>query len=76
MLREEVLSALEYGLFHIYAVNTIDQGIEILTGIPVGERSLDSTFPEGTLHHAVKARLQELAETLQRYAGCQPGQRN
>ncbi len=70
MLREDVMSAVDKGLFHIYAVTTIEQGIEILIGIPAGVRGLDNAFPEGTVHHAVNARLQELAESLQRYAGC------
>jgi predicted ATP-dependent protease len=73
MLREEVVSAVEEDLFHIYAVETIDQGTAILTGIPAGERSPDDNFPEGTVHHAVKARLQELAESLERYAGYRQG---
>jgi lon-related putative ATP-dependent protease len=70
MLREEILTAVEDGLFHIYAVDNIDQGIEILTGHPAGVRGPDDTFPEGTMHHAVAARLQELAETLRHYSGC------
>jgi lon-related putative ATP-dependent protease len=73
MLREEVMNAVEEGLFHIYAVETIDQGIRILTGIPAGERGPDGTFPEGTVHHAVKLRLQQLAESLEHYAGFRQG---
>ena len=69
-LREEILTAVEDGLFHIYAVDNIDQGIEILTGQPAGLRSPDGFFPEGTIHRAVSARLGELAENLQRYTGC------
>jgi predicted ATP-dependent protease len=67
MLNEELVSAVEKGLFHIYAVETIDQGIQILTGIPAGERDQDGTFPEGTVHYLVKARLQELAERVERF---------
>jgi predicted ATP-dependent protease len=73
MLREEVMSAVEESRFHVYAVETIDQGIQILTGIPAGERAPDGDFPEGTVHQAVKARLQELAESLERYAGYRQG---
>lgn len=73
MLREEIVRVVENGMFHIYAINTVDQGIEILTGMPAGELGPDGLFPEGTIHHAVNARLQELAEVLRRYNGSQVG---
>lgn len=67
MLSEELVSAVEKGLFHIYAVETIDQGIEILTGIAAGQRDPDGTYPRDTVHYVVKARLQELAERVERF---------
>ncbi|MFQ5984370.1 MAG: AAA family ATPase [Alphaproteobacteria bacterium] len=62
MLRRTVVEAVEAGKFHIYPVETIDQGIEILTGMAAGERGRGGRFPEGTVNHRVEARLIELAE--------------
>ncbi len=62
MLRTEVIDAVREGKFHIYAIETVDQGIELLTGLPAGERAEDGTYPEGTLHHAVRGRLILLAQ--------------
>lgn len=62
MLREDVVEAVREGKFHIYPVSTVDEGIEILTGVPAGEPQEDGTYPEGTVNGAVQRRLQELAE--------------
>jgi len=62
MLRRDVVDAVEAGQFHIYAVETIDQGIEILTGVPAGESDRSGQFPDGTVNQRVEARLIELAE--------------
>jgi lon-related putative ATP-dependent protease len=62
MLREDVVDAVEEGRFHIYPVETVDEGIEILTGVPAGERGPDGNYPEGTINCKVEQRLGELAE--------------
>ena len=62
MLRRDVVDAVEAGQFHIFAVETIDQGMEILTGVPAGERDRSGQFPDGTVNQRVEARLIELAE--------------
>jgi lon-related putative ATP-dependent protease len=67
MLRQDVRDAVEAGDFHIYAVDTIDQGIEILTGMPAGEVDEEGNYPEGTVNYRVKARLAELAEKRRKY---------
>ena len=67
MLREDVIRAVNDGQFHIYAVRTIDEGIEILTGVPAGERQEDGTFPEGTVSYLIDKRLREFAERLKGY---------
>ena len=64
MLREEVVEAVKEGKFHIYAVDTVEEGIEILTGVPAGERGEDGTFPEGTVNFLVDKRLREWAKKL------------
>lgn len=64
MLIAEVRQAVETGQFHIYPVNTLDEGLEILTHTPAGELQADGTYPEGTLHTRVMARLAEIAASL------------
>ena len=67
MLREDVVQAVKAGQFHINAVKTIDEGIEILTGVPAGERQPDGSYPEKTINYMVNNRLKELAEALRGY---------
>jgi lon-related putative ATP-dependent protease len=67
MLRPDVLDAIATGQFHVYAVETVDEAVELLTGMPLGERDPETGFPEGTLGAAVEARLAEMAETHRRY---------
>ncbi|MDK2920228.1 MAG: hypothetical protein PWQ37_2961 [Candidatus Petromonas sp.] len=62
MLKDEVVQAVKEGKFHIYSVKTIDEGIEILTGIPAGKKDEKGNYPEGTIHYLVNKRLKELAE--------------
>jgi len=64
MLREDIVEAVRAKKFHIWAVSTIDEGIEILTGVPAGERGRDGKFPEGTINYFVDQRLREFAECL------------
>jgi predicted ATP-dependent protease len=67
MLREEVVDAVRQGQFRIYAVRTVDDGIEILTGVAAGERAADGSYPEGTLNYLIDQRLGELAEGLRSF---------
>ena len=67
MLRDEVLEAMEKGLFHIYPVKTVDEGIEILTGVKAGERLPDGSYEEGTINYLVQRRLIEMAERIKEY---------
>ena len=67
MLREDVVEAVKEGEFHIYCVRSIDEGIEILTGTPAGERQNDGTYPEGTINFRVDSRLREMARSLKDY---------
>ena len=62
MLRQDVVDAVAAGQFHVYAVETIDQGIELLTGIGAGERDDTGEFPAGSVNQRVEARLVALAE--------------
>jgi len=62
MLKQDVVQAVRAGQFHMYAVETIDKGIEILTGLSAGERDPAGKFPNGSINQRVEARLAELAE--------------
>jgi lon-related putative ATP-dependent protease len=67
MLRRDVIEAATAGTFHIYPVETIDQGIEIMTGMPAGERTGTGHFFEDTINQRVEARLVALAEALRSF---------
>lgn len=54
MLREDVLNAVDEGKFHIYAVDNVDDGIEILTGIKAGKPDKHGNYPKGTVNYAVR----------------------
>ncbi len=69
MLDEEVVDAVRQGKFHIYAVRTSDEGIEILTGVKAGARLPDGGFEPGSINDLVSRRLAEMAETLSRFTG-------
>ena len=62
MLRQDIVEAAAAGQFHIYAVTTIDEGIELLTGVPAGERDAQGNYPAGTINFLVAQRLQAMAE--------------
>jgi lon-related putative ATP-dependent protease len=64
MLKKEVVEAVKDGKFNIYAIDTIEDGIEILTGMPAGELQSDGNYPEGTLNFLVSKRLEELSKAL------------
>jgi len=64
MLKEEVVEAVKAGKFQIYSVKTIDEGIELLTGIKAGKRLKDGTFENGTVNDMVDKQLRIMAEKL------------
>ena len=64
MLREEVIDAVREGKFHVYSAKTIDEGMEILTGIPAGERQANGGYLEGTVNHRASQKLREMADRL------------
>ncbi len=67
MLKEEVIEAVKAGTFHIYPVKTIDEGIEILTGVKAGARMPDGSFEENTVNYRVDMRLKVMAEKLKEF---------
>ncbi|MGH2399438.1 MAG: ATP-dependent protease, partial [bacterium] len=67
MLSEEVVQAVRSGDFQIWAVRTVDEGLEVLTGVPSGEPSPSGKYPEGTTNYRVSRRLTELSDRLRRF---------
>jgi len=61
MLRADVRDAVAAGQFHVYAVRTVDEGIELLTGLPAGVADTEGVYPEGSINGLVSDRLAEYA---------------
>ena len=61
-LSDEVVEAVKQGLFHIYTISTIEQGIEILTGVPAGRKDKTSKFPAGSINNLAYSRLRKYAK--------------
>jgi predicted ATP-dependent protease len=68
MLKKEVIDSVKAGQFHIWPISTVEQGVEILTGMDAGERQPDGTYPEGTLFSKVDERFLEIAEIVKKFA--------
>jgi predicted ATP-dependent protease len=66
-----VVSAVREGKFHIYAVSTVDEGIEVLTGVPAGARDGEGRYPQESLNGRVEKKLAQYADRL-RQAAAQP----
>jgi lon-related putative ATP-dependent protease len=66
LLRQEVVDAVQDGKFSVYTIDRMEEGLEILTGMPVGELQEDGTYPEGTINHLVTKRLTEIGEALEK----------
>lgn len=56
-LSDEVIESVKSGKFHIYAISTLDEGIEILTGVPAGKKNKDGKFPAGTIKYLAYEKL-------------------
>jgi hypothetical protein len=72
MLSHEVVEAVGEGRFHVYAVSTIEEGVELLSGVPAGSRLEDGTYPAESVFGRVDRRLRELAEGLKQWTGPAP----
>jgi lon-related putative ATP-dependent protease len=69
MLRPDVVAAVAAGRFHVHAIATVDQAIELLTGLPAGQRGPDGEFEDGSVNANVEARLFDYASTLKAFGG-------
>ena len=64
MLTKDLVEAIEAGKFHIYPVRTVEEGTEILTGVPAGERDEKGAFPKDSVYGRVESRLREMAKGI------------
>jgi lon-related putative ATP-dependent protease len=65
-LSDEIVENVKKGKFHIYAISTINEGIEILTGVPAGVKDKNGKFPFGTVNYLVSEKLKKYSETSQK----------
>ncbi len=68
MLRPDVIESVRAGSFHVYAAESVDQALELLTGRAAGELQPDGAYPEGSVNGLVDARLRQMGETLRQFA--------
>ena len=61
-LSNEIVESVKNGLFHIYAISTIEEGIEVLTGVPAGKKDKNGHFPAGTVNYLVYEKLKKYAK--------------
>lgn len=61
-LSDEVINSVKEGKFHIYAISSIDEGIEILTGVPAGKKNKEGKFPAGTIKYLAYEKLKHYAD--------------
>jgi predicted ATP-dependent protease len=64
MLREDVVKAIKNDKFHIYPVETIDEGIEVLTSVPAGVPNEAGEYPKGSINYLAQKKLEDMAELL------------
>jgi predicted ATP-dependent protease len=68
MLREDVVAAVDEGRFAVYAIKSVDEGIQLLTGLEAGDKGRDGRFPPDTVNGRVEARLKAFAERARAFA--------
>ena len=68
MLREDILKAVDAGMFHVWAIDTVDDGIEILTGIKAGKADNNGKYPKGTVNRKVQESLEYFYRQYAKYA--------
>jgi predicted ATP-dependent protease len=66
MLKDEVIESVKEGKFLIYAIDRIEEGLELLTSLPAGELQEDGTYPEGTVNYLVMKRLDAISAALEK----------
>jgi len=64
MLKKDVVDAVRDGRFSIYLIDSVEEGLELLTGLHSGEQREDGSYPEGTVNYLVAKRLTEISDAL------------
>lgn len=67
-LSDEIIEKVKEGKFHIYAISTIEEGIEILTGVPAGKKDKNGNFPAGTINYLAYEKLKKYAKNSEKKA--------
>ncbi len=67
MLRESVLGSVRAGQFHVYEVDSVNEAMELLTGLKGGERQPDGTYPDGTINDRVDREVRRLGEVMRKF---------
>jgi lon-related putative ATP-dependent protease len=67
VLKDEVILAVQNNQFHIYPITTINEGIQVLTGLTAGTRQADGTFEKDTINFRVNQKLKQMAEKLKEF---------
>ncbi|KAF0181297.1 MAG: ATP-dependent protease La [Nitrospirae bacterium] len=75
MLKQEVADAVRNGKFSVYAIDRMEEGLEILTGMPAGELQEDGTYPEGTVNYLVMKRFDEITLALEKKKNMNDGEK-
>ena len=65
-LSDEIVESVKNGLFKIYAISTIDEGIEVLTGVPAGKKDRNGKFPAGTINYLVYEKLKKYGDVTRK----------
>ena len=65
-MTDEIIESVKKGKFHIYAISTINEGIEILTGVPAGNKDKNGKFPYGTVNYLVNEKLKKYSESAKK----------
>jgi acyl-CoA thioesterase len=65
MLKQEVIAALKDGLFTIYSIDKMEEGLEILTGMSAGVPGPEGTYPEDSINNRIMKRLTEISQALE-----------
>ena len=76
VLNDEVVDAVKNGLFSVYSIERMEEGLEILTGKKAGDPQEDGTYPEGTVNFLVEKRLTEISEALEKQKEKEKGNGN
>ena len=69
VLKDEVTQAVKDGRFTVYAVESVEHGMEVLTDLPTGEPDESGDYPEGTLNHAITQKLERMAAKAKDLSG-------